>query len=117
MSMSRGYTVSLCAVLVLGAACHSGEQGPKSAGVPSARPGGPEATDGAGGPILRLPQDARPLRYRAALEIDPSAVSFRGRIEIDVDVRRALDQIWLNAHGLTVEKASLRRGGSDTALA
>jgi alanyl aminopeptidase len=117
MSMSRGYTVSLCAVLVLGAACHSGEQGPKSAGVPSARPGGPEATDGAGGPILRLPQDARPLRYRAALEIDPSAVSFRGRIEIDVDVRRALDQVWLNAHGLTVEKASLRRGGSDTALA
>ncbi len=116
MSMSRAHAVSLCAALLFGAACHSGEQEPKAAGVPSGRPGGPEAGSGAGGPILRLPQDSRPLRYRAALEIDPSAKTFRGRIEIDVDTKRAADRIWLNAQSLTVEKATLRHGGSDTAL-
>ncbi len=67
-------------------------------------------------PTLRLPDDAAPQRYRASLEIDPAATTFRGHIEIDVSIRRAGDVLWLNGQDLTIQRASLRRDGGETAL-
>src|SRR5512140_558637 len=68
-------------------------------------------------PVLRLPDDAAPRRYRASLEIDPSATSFAGHIEIDVTIKHAVDAVWLNAHELDIARAVLRRDGRDLPLA
>ncbi len=56
-------------------------------------------------PALRLPEGARPLAYRASLEIDPAQPTFHGRIEIDVALDRDHDLLWLNAQDLTIERA------------
>src|SRR5262252_9105446 len=67
-------------------------------------------------PTLRLPDTAAPVRYRASLEIDPAATTFKGHVEIDVSIRRAGEVLWLNGQDLTVQRASLRRDGGETAL-
>jgi alanyl aminopeptidase len=84
--------------------------------IPDSPPGEAAAPAAGAAPTLRLPGDAAPLAYRASLEVDPAATSFGGHIEIDVDVKRDLDQLWLNAQALTIEKAVLRRGGVETPL-
>jgi alanyl aminopeptidase len=67
-------------------------------------------------PALRLPEDAAPSAYRASLELDPTQTTFRGHIEIAIDVRKASDVLWLNAQDLTIDRAVLRRTGEDVAL-
>jgi alanyl aminopeptidase len=67
-------------------------------------------------PTLRLPDTAAPLRYRASLEIDPAATTFKGHVEIDVSIRSASDVLWLNGQDLTVQRAILRRDGGETPL-
>jgi alanyl aminopeptidase len=75
----------------------------------------PDAGDA---PTLRLPDTAKPIRYRASLEIDPAARTFHGHVEIDVSVRRATDVLWLNGQDLTIARATLLRdGAAGTALA
>ncbi|HTE55291.1 MAG TPA: M1 family aminopeptidase [Kofleriaceae bacterium] len=118
MSPTRAGWSSVFIALLLASAC--GARDPESgvAGTGPRASDPPRASDAPAGdaPALRLPRGAAPLRYRASLEVDPSATSFRGHIEIDVTVKRAADRLWLNAHRLTVEKAVLRRGGADTPL-
>ena len=63
-------------------------------------------------PKLRLDGSARPLRYAVDLTIVPDRDTFRGSVDIDLDVRTASDVIWLNAIGLTIEDASFRPDGS-----
>ena len=46
------------------------------------------------------------------LTIVPDRDTFRGSVDIDVDVRTPSDIIWLNAIGLTIEDASFRPDGS-----
>ena len=58
-------------------------------------------------PALRLPDGVRPLRYAAELTIQPAEGSFRGTIEIEVEVSRPTSVVWLNARFLTVERASV----------
>ena len=56
-------------------------------------------------PTLRLPDGVRPLRYAAELTLRPSEGTFRGTIEIEVDVARATPVVWLNARFLSIAGA------------
>jgi cytosol alanyl aminopeptidase len=107
---------ALQAVLIMATACGARETDTREAGN-GAGDGPAEAGAPSGPPTLRLPDTAAPVRYRAALEVDPAATSFRGSIEIDVVVKRDTDRLWLNAQGLTIDKAILRRDGKDERLA
>jgi alanyl aminopeptidase len=113
MLTTRARKISLFATLLVAAAC--GSQDRPIASGPGGHEPAPSAPDGRA-PTLRLPDDAAPRAYRASLEIDPKATSFRGHIEIDVTVKRAVDQLWLNAQDLTIEKAALRQGRREIQL-
>ena len=58
-------------------------------------------------PALRLPEEVRPLRYDAQLTLRPEESAFRGRIEIEVEVRRPTPVVWLNARFLQIERAEI----------
>jgi alanyl aminopeptidase len=62
--------------------------------------------------VVHLPQNVRPLRYRAHLSIDPAQPSFAGSIEIDVSLSATTDTVWLNATDLDVTRALVRSGHS-----
>jgi alanyl aminopeptidase len=115
MSTSSGRVLLVSVGLILAGACGAREPEPRAAGEPSEARAGAAVAPAPQAP-LRLPEVAAPLRYRAGLEIDPKATSFRGHIEIDVDVKAATNELWLNAHHLRIEKAALRRGAASTAL-
>jgi alanyl aminopeptidase len=55
--------------------------------------------------VLRLPDAVRPLRYTAELTIKPAESTFRGTIDIEVEVTRPTAMVWLNARFLTVDSA------------
>ena len=56
-------------------------------------------------PTLRLGDDVRPVRYRLDLTVVPEQDTFTGRIEIDLDVRKPTEVLWLNARNLTFDDA------------
>jgi len=62
---------------------------------------------------LRLPDDAAPVRYEVTLAIDPRAEAFSGSVDIELDMRRPTDTLWLDGEDLTVTRASLRTNGVD----
>jgi len=62
-------------------------------------------------PKLRLGDDVRPVRYRLDLTVIPQQDTFSGKIEIDMEVRKPTDIIWLNARDLTIDSAQLTMGG------
>ena len=61
-------------------------------------------------PSLRLPDSVVPTRYRVELTLDPDKATFSGSIAIAVNVRQAVEVVWLNASGITIENASLQAG-------
>ena len=62
-------------------------------------------------PKLRLGDDVRPLRYRLDLTLIPEGDTFSGRVEIDLEVRKAAGTVWLNARGLSFDEAKFTREG------
>jgi alanyl aminopeptidase len=60
---------------------------------------------GAGEPSFYLPDNARPLRYRLDLRIDPSQPVFTGKVSIEIESSEASEELWLNGTGLTVTRA------------
>jgi aminopeptidase N len=66
-------------------------------------------------PELRLPQNARPVRYAVELTVVPTQDSFQGKIDIELEVAEATSLIWLNATELKVSSAQLSAGGSTRA--
>ena len=62
-------------------------------------------------PKLRLGEDVRPVRYHVDLTLIPDEDTFSGAIEIDLDIRKPSDVIWLNARSLTIDHANLVAGG------
>ena len=60
--------------------------------------------DQAGG---RLPKDVKPTRVTLALDLDPARPTFSGSVQIELEVRKAVDAIVLNAHELTASRARL----------
>lgn len=109
-SMKR---TALVALAVLGLAC-SGEPLPpvQSADPPaSATAAGPVSAPAPSPPAFRLPATAVPKKVAATLTVDPSAATFSGSVEIDVQVVQATRVLWLSATHLTVSEAALEVGG------
>jgi alanyl aminopeptidase len=63
-------------------------------------------------PRLRLPEGARPVRNMATLTVVPTRDTFDGDMRIDLDVSAPLSTLWLNADGLTVDRAEVESGGA-----
>ena len=55
----------------------------------------------------RLPRTARPTRYDLVLEPDLDAATFRGTVEIAVDVLEPVAELVLNAAELVIRSASV----------
>lgn len=66
-------------------------------------------------PELRLPKNARPVRYAVELTVVPTQDTFQGKIDIELEVAEASSLIWLNATELKVSSAQLSAGGSTVA--
>lgn len=62
-------------------------------------------------PAGRLPGIARPVAYRAALELDPREVDFSGHVEIDVEMKVAATGLWLHGDDLNVHLVTATAGG------
>jgi len=58
-------------------------------------------------PKLRLGSDVQPVRYRLDLTVIPQQDTFTGIIEIDLDVRKPTEVVWLNGRGLTIDAAQI----------
>ena len=58
-------------------------------------------------PVLRLPALARPLHEAVDLALDPASEDFTGTITTQVEVLQPTTVIWLNAHEITVDKATI----------
>ena len=61
-------------------------------------------------PLLQLPLDTRPTRYRLELTIDPRQPRFSGTVEIEVTLDHPRQVLWLHGHGLEVSAASVSVG-------
>ena len=59
-------------------------------------------------PKLRLDGSAHPSRYAVDLTIVPDRDTFRGSVDISVDVRTPAEVIWLNSIGLQIQDAAFR---------
>jgi alanyl aminopeptidase len=62
-------------------------------------------------PALRLPGDARPLRYDVELTIDPASEDFAGTIVTELELAAETRVLWLNAEEIAVESATFEAGG------
>jgi alanyl aminopeptidase len=62
-------------------------------------------------PELRLPDSVAPTSYALELTLNPAKDDFTGIISIHLDVRQPVRTIWLNAAGISVAEASLKRAG------
>jgi alanyl aminopeptidase len=59
-------------------------------------------------PKLRLPDNVQPARYAVDLTIVPDRDTFRGEVDINIDIRTAAPVIWLNASELEIQDASFQ---------
>src|SRR6185436_11449020 len=66
-------------------------------------------------PQLRLPETVQPTRIALELRVVPTEDRFRGTASIDVQLKSAVDVLWLNATDLKVAKAVLELGGATIA--
>ncbi len=62
-------------------------------------------------PELRLPENVRPTHYALDLTLIPDRDTFTGQIEIEIEIRKPTETIWLNARNLTIESAKIIAGG------
>ena len=66
----------------------------------------------AGTPTLRLPNDVRPVRYSASLNLVPGQDRFSGDIRIDLEIVQPTSTVWLNAKALEFESGGVRQGST-----
>lgn len=67
-------------------------------------------------PELRLPAVAHPVLMDVDLTILPEQETFDGRVGIDLDLTGATSFLWLNAHRLEIQSATLRAGSEESAV-
>jgi aminopeptidase N len=67
-------------------------------------------------PRGRLPDDVVPQRYALTLTVDPRETGFVGEVEIDVQLKKPTQVIWLHGQGLKVKDATLQAGGQTLPL-
>jgi alanyl aminopeptidase len=58
-------------------------------------------------PAFLLPNDVSPRKYTIELTIDPSQPTFSGIAQIEVELRRETDEIWLNGKDLITGSADV----------
>jgi alanyl aminopeptidase len=68
-------------------------------------------------PTLRLPDNIQPSHYAVDLTVVPDRDTFRGAVDIDIDIRTALPLIWLNAADLEMQEASFQPASGPAAKA
>lgn len=66
-------------------------------------------------PQFRLPNIARPTRYRLDLTIVPSEPVFKGTATISIDLKERADDVWLNAKDLDIEDVKVTPDGTSKA--
>ncbi|MDQ3266855.1 MAG: ERAP1-like C-terminal domain-containing protein [Myxococcota bacterium] len=80
--------------------------------VPSSTDGGsgPQtaSADGLQPPTFRLPAGVRPIRYQAELTVVPTAETFQGVIEIELELQAPQQLLWLNASQLEITAADIK---------
>jgi alanyl aminopeptidase len=59
-------------------------------------------------PKLRLDGEAQPSSYAVDLTIVPDRDTFRGSVDISVDIRTTAEVLWLNSVGLEIQTATFR---------
>jgi len=62
-------------------------------------------------PQGRLPGLARPVSYRARLDLDPREPQFSGSVEIDIEMKTAATGLWLHGDDLDVTSVTATAGG------
>ncbi|MEX1251589.1 MAG: M1 family aminopeptidase [Hyphomonas sp.] len=62
-------------------------------------------------PTGRLPGIARPVTYRASLDLDPREAHFDGTVEIDIRIEAAATGLWLHGDDLEVSSVTATAGG------
>jgi len=67
-------------------------------------------------PHAQLSGNAIPQAYRLDMRMDPDASRFSGVVEIDVDIQKPTDKIWLHGKHMTVSSAAAIHGGTETVL-
>ena len=67
-------------------------------------------------PHAQLPGNVIPQSYRVDMKMDPDAVGFSGVVEIDVEILKPTDKIWLHGKHMTVSSASAMIGDEKTQL-
>jgi aminopeptidase N len=67
-------------------------------------------------PTGKLPDTVKPLAYRLDLTIVPEKPRFSGHAEIDVQLNKAAQQVWMHGRGLNVTKAVAVIGGKPVPL-
>ena len=67
-------------------------------------------------PHAQLPGNVIPQEYRVDMKMDPDAVGFSGMVEIDVDIQKPTDKIWLHGKTMTVSSAVAMIGGEEVPL-
>jgi cytosol alanyl aminopeptidase len=58
-------------------------------------------------PQWTLPDDVAPLEHTIQMTLDPRLATFTGVARIDVQLKSARDNIWVNGHDITVQKATI----------
>src|SRR5690242_3046081 len=53
-------------------------------------------------PRFNLSDDIAPKKYTVTLTIDPSRSTFEGEVSIELEARKQVSTLWLNAKGLTI---------------
>ena len=67
-------------------------------------------------PHAQLSGNIVPQSYRLDLRMDPDAKGFSGVVEIDVDIQKPTDKIWLHGKDMNVSSAIAIRGETETPL-
>jgi len=67
-------------------------------------------------PHAQLPGNVVPQSYRVDMKMDPDAISFSGVVEIDVDIQKPTDKIWLHGKTMTVNSAAVMIGTDEIPL-
>lgn len=62
-------------------------------------------------PALRLPQGVNPSSYSIRLRLDPSKEEYSGTVTTRLNIARPTPVIWVNATGLTMDKAVATASG------
>lgn len=108
---SREATVSRLAAPASGAPPAGASPGVSAGSSPGSPPGSPPGSSRAlPPPGLRLPDYARPLRYALDLTLIPGQERYSGTVQIQLQLDRGTDRLWLHAQDLTILQATIHPG-------